>query len=186
MSGDVSNPRVWEGADAYVAPLGTTPPTDVGTEWGAAWLPLGLLSQDGMTESREQNVVDHYAWGKYVRTTKNQHKRSITVTCLEDGLAVFGLVNPGSETKTDENGLTTRTIKTPPGKDVRAFGLETRDGNITTRRIIPRGEVVGVGEVVYSEAAMTAYELTITIYADEEDILYYDLTDDPQADEGGS
>lgn len=183
MSGDTSNPRIWEGADAYVAALGATPPDDVSTAWPASWSALGLLSEDGASESREQDTADHFAWGGiHVRTTRSKFKRSMKITCLEDNLTVFGLVNPGSTTATDETGLTTRVVKNP-SLDPRAFGLETRDGLITRRRLIPHGEVVEVGEVSLSDSEMTAFELTIMIYPDAESVLYTDLTDDPQAAE---
>ena len=186
MAGDVANPRIWEGADAYVAPLGTTPPNDVDTAWADPWAALGLLGDDGASEAREQDSADHYAWGGIlVRTTRSKFKRSMKITCLEDNLNVFGLVNPGSTFTTDETGLTTRTVKVQ-SSDIRAFGLETRDGTITRRRVIPRGEVVEVGEVALSDSAMTMFELTINIYPDADGVLYTDLTDDPQADEDWS
>lgn len=182
MAGSIENPRIWEGADAYVAPLGTTPPNDVDTPWAAPWAALGLLSEDGATESRDQDVADHFAWGGIlVRTTRSKFKRSMKITALEDNLTVWGLVNPGSTSATDGTGLTTRTVKNPTS-DPQAFGLETRDGVITRRRIITRGEVTEIGEIKLADSDMTAYELTITIYPDANGVLYTDLTDDEQAD----
>lgn len=186
MAGDTANPRIWEGADAFSAPLGTTAPTDLTTAWAAAWLPLGLLSEDGASESRNDNITDHYAWGSIlVRTTRSQHKRTIVITALEDNAVVFGVVNPGSDATTSAGptppaGTTTRTVKVPTA-DPRAFGLELRDGAVTKRRVIPRGEVVEVGEVTLSDSEMTAYELTINVYPDSSGVLYIDLTDDPAA-----
>lgn len=180
MAGDTANPRVWLGADCYVAPVGTTAPTDTTTAWAAPWAPLGLLSEDGATESRNEDVKDHFAWGGIlIRTTRSKHKRTIKVTALEDNLAVFGVVNPGSTAAT-ALGITTRTVKVPTA-DPRAFALELRDGAITTRRSIARGEVVEVGDVSLSDADMTAYELTINVYPSSDGVLYTDITDDPQA-----
>jgi hypothetical protein len=186
MAGDTANPRIWEGADAYVAPYGTSGPTDVATAWPAAYKPLGLLSEDGATETREQDSADHFAWGGIlVRTTRSKFKRSMTIICLEDNLNVFEIVNPGSTTDT-VTGLTTRTVKVPSGANILAYGLELRDGDITKRRLIPRGEVVEVGEVALSDSEMTAFELTLSIYPDADGVLYYDLTDDPAAAEDWS
>lgn len=180
MAGDTDNPRLWEGADLYVAPVGSTAPTDIAGALDEAWLAAGLLSEDGASESRDQDSTDHYAWGgKLVRTTKSKHKRTIKVTCLEDNLTVFGLVNPGS-TATTTGGVTTRKIKIPK-TDPRGFLLELRDGEITKRRILPKGEVSEVGEVTLSDSALQAFELTITIYPAADDTLYIDITDDPQA-----
>ncbi|MEU0992008.1 hypothetical protein [Streptomyces sp. NPDC005953] len=180
MAGDTDNPRLWEGADFYAAPVGSTAPTDTITAWAAAWKAAGLLSEDGASESRDQDSTDHYAWGGIlVRTTRSKHKRQLKVTCLEDNLVVFGLVNPGS-TAVTATGTTTRSIKVPTA-DPRAFGLELRDGGITKRRVIQKGEVDEVGEVSLSDSELTAYELTITIYPAADGTLYTDITDDPQA-----
>lgn len=185
MAGSTENPRIWLNADVYVADYGTAGPADIVTAWPAGWDALGLLSQDGMTESRDESVNDHFAWGGIlVRTTRSNHKRSLTVTALEDNPVVFGLVNPGSTAET-VGDVTTRTVMVPT-VDIRAFGIERRDGDITKRRVIPRGEVVEVGEITSSESEMEMYELTINVYPDGDGILYYDITDDPQAIEAAS
>jgi hypothetical protein len=185
MAGDTDNPRIWIGADVYVADVDTVAPADTTTAWSGSWEPLGLLSEDGMTESRDQDSTDHYAWGGIlVRTTRSKHKRTIVVTALEDNDVVFGLVNPGS-TAESSGGVTTRTVVVP-GSDPRSFGFEFVDGDITKRRIVPRGEVVEVGDVTFSDDEMAAYELTINIYPDGDGVLYYDITDDPQAEPAGS
>lgn len=186
MAGDTANPRIWVNADVYDAPVGTTAPVDVTTAWAAAWKPLGLLSEDGMTESREDEVTDHYAYGGIlVRTTKSKHKRSIVVTALEDNPVVWGLVNPGSTATTSAGptppaGVTTRIIKVPT-PNPRAFGLHLVDGTVIKRRVIPRGEVIAVGETSITDNEMAMYELTINIYPDATGVLYRDITNDAQA-----
>jgi hypothetical protein len=186
MSGDIANPRIWEGADVYVAPLLTAAPTDVTTPWAAPWEALGLLSDDGAEETLESDSTDHFAWGGLlVRTTRNKFKRSMKVVALEDNNVVFGVVNPGSEAETDETGLTTRTFNVPTSNPL-MFGLETRDGDITRRRIIQRGEVATDGTRSISSSDMTQFELTIAVYPDGNGKYYHDLSDDPQAEVVGS
>lgn len=179
MSGNVNNPRLWEGADLWSAPVATALPADLDDAMGSvpAWKPVGLLSEDGASEARDEDSTDFYAWGgKLIRTKRSKHKRSITVTCLEDNLVVFGLVNPGS-TVTTTAGVNKRTVKIPKS-DKRSFVLELVDGDITRRRHIPTGEITAVGEVALSEADMQAFELTITIYPDTDDVLYVDYDND--------
>ncbi len=179
MAGDVANPRLWEGADLWTAPVGTALPTDLATPMGSTWSAVGLLSEDGASESRDEDTSDFYAWGgKLIRTQRSKHKRQIKVTALEDNLTVFGLVNPGSTVSTTA-GVNTRTVKIPKSEK-RAFVLELRDGDITKRRSIPTGEVTEVGEVTLSESDLQAFELTITIYPDVNDVLYVDIDNDPQ------
>lgn len=181
MTGNVENPRLWEGADLYAGPVGTSLPATLTDAMSTTpeFKPVGLLSEDGASESRDEDSTDFYAWGgKLIRTKRSKHKRSISVTCLEDNLAVFGLVNPGSTVSTSA-GVNTRTVKIPKS-DPRSFVLEMVDGDITRRRHIPRGEVTAVGEVSLSESELQAFELTITIYPTSDDTLYVDYDNDPQ------
>lgn len=186
MSGSIANPRIWEGADVYVAPVGTSAPTDVSTAWAAPWENIGLLSEDGAEETLEADSTDHFTWGGLlVRTTRNKFKRSMKVTALEDNALLFEVLNPGSTASTDGTGLTTRTFKVPTNNPL-AFGLETRDGDITRRRIIPTGEVATEGTRAISSSEMTMVELLIAVYPDGNGVYYTDLTDDPQAEVSGS
>lgn len=185
MSGDTANPRIWVNADVYVGDVGATAPTDTTSSWGAEWDAVGLLSEDGMTESRADDVARHYAYGGIlVRTTKSKHRRSFKFTCLEDNPIVWDLVNPGSTAETD-TGVTTRTVVVP-GPNPKSFGIETIDGDIIRRRVIPTAEVIEVADIKYSDADMAMFELTIDIYPDGDGVLYVDITDDPQAEEAES
>jgi hypothetical protein len=74
----------------------------------------------------------------------------------------------------------TATIKVP-GTNPKAFGLELRDGPITKRRIIPKGEVVAIADTTISDSAPVSFGLTVNIYPASDGTLYYDITDDPQA-----
>ena len=50
MAGDTANPRVWLGAEVFVADEATAGPTDLVSVWEeiAGWADLGLLSEDGI------------------------------------------------------------------------------------------------------------------------------------------
>jgi hypothetical protein len=181
MAGNVDNPRLWTGADLWVAPKGTTEGvSDLSIALTTPWVAVGLLSEDGASEARDEDSNDFYAWGgKLIRTTRSKHKRTITVTALEDSDLVFKLVNPGSTSAT-ATGTNTRTVKIPSSSDHRAFCLELFDGSVHKRRVIPNGEVTEVGEISLSESDLTAYELTITIYPGADDTLYVDYDNDTQ------
>lgn len=183
MAGDVDNPRIWLNGDVYAAGVGATLPTNTTTALNAAFEALGLLSEDGVTESRSEDVTEHYAWGGIlVRTTRAKHKRTIKVIALEDNAIVHHLANPGS-LSASSGGVTHRTVKVPVANPM-AFVVEVVDGDITLRKVIPRGEVTEVGDEVLSESAIAMRELTITVYPDEDGILYHEYSDDPGADDG--
>lgn len=185
MAGDTDNPRIWTGADVYAGPTSTTAPTNVATALNAGFRPLGLLSEDGMTESRDDDVTDHWAWGGIlVRTTRSKHKRTFVVTALEDNDVVFDLANPGSDTATT-GGVTTRTVYVPD-PNPQSFVFHLTDGSNSKRIYVPRGEVSAVGEKTYSDADMAMTELTITVYPDENGLLYKEFSNDTQTINTGS
>lgn len=184
MAGDIDNPRIWLNADVWVGPLTSVAPTDVTTAMttvDADWEALGLLSQDdGMTETRDQDLTDHYAWGNIlVRTTRAKVKFSFQVTALEDNPVVFDLVYPGSTALT-QLGVTTRTVKVPT-VNRKSFCFELVDGDITSRRYIPTGEVTEVADISINDSDMAAKQITISVYPDGNGVTWYDITNDPQA-----
>jgi hypothetical protein len=186
--GDTANPRIWVNATAWVGPTNATAPTDTSTAMGTVdtdWKGLGLTSEDGMTESREQEATDHYAHGGIlVRTTRSKHKRTLQVIALEDNPIVYDLVNPGSSA-VDDGTTATRVVVVPNQPNPKSFALDLVDGDVVKRRYIPRGEVTEVGDYAITDSEIAAYELTITIYPTTvdttADVLYVDLTNDPQA-----
>lgn len=179
MAGNTENTSLWQGADVYIAPLGTAGPTDVDTPWGAGWEAAGLLDgEGGFTETRDQDTSEHYAWGGILfRRTSSKHKRSIKFVALEDNDVVFKLVNPGS-TRTATGGVRTGTVKVPV-TEAFALGLEVRDGDRIKRRIIKRAEVSEVGDITESESDPTVYEITTLIFPEADGTLYTTVETDP-------
>lgn len=183
MAGTTTNARSWTAADVYTAPLGTTAPTDVSTAWAsvsASWLAVGLLSEDGMSLENSETITRHYAYGNiYVRAMRSKRTETFKFAVLEDNTTVFGLLRPGSSYSTS-GGVTTRTLKSPT-TNIRAFGLERVDGSITSRLIIPRGEVMTVGPETMTDDGLVMRELTVEIYAGTSNVLAYEVTNDTQA-----
>ncbi len=181
--GNIANPRIWLNADVYTAPVGTAAPSNVTATWASVsplWVPLGLLSQDdGMTETRDQDVTDHYAWGNIlVRTTKSKIKFSFQVTALEDNATVFDLIYPGSVDVTTL-GVTTRTVNVP-GTNQRAFGFELVDGTVIKRRIIYTGEIIDVSDVSIDDSDMAGYQFKINAYPNAAGRVWTDISNDSQ------
>ena len=179
MTGSTANPRVWLNGDVYAGPVGTTAPTDTSTALDTAFKALGLLSEDGTEETRDDDTAEFYArGGLLIRTSKSKHKRQIKVTVLEDNPVVQGLINPGS-TATTSTGTTTRSVKVPTANPM-AFVIEDRDGSYVTRKSIARGEVIEVGPEKRGPE-MTMRELTIVVYPSAAGVLYTEITTDPAA-----
>lgn len=176
MAGTPDNAHVWTGADIYVAPVGTTGPTDLATALNVAFKPVGLLGTDGLTEGRDEDVNDFFAWGGIlVRSVRSKHKRTFKFVTLEDNKVTFDLQNPGSTIGAAAAGITTRTIKAP-APNPKAFVFQLNDGSAATRRrAVPKAEVTEVGEVTYIEDDLAVVELTVTVYPASDGTLYFDI-----------
>lgn len=164
--GDTANVRAWQKGEVFVAPKGTSGPTDVTTPLAATWKTLGILEQDaGAEEGREETKSEVFGWGTgLARTLFSKHKRSIKVSALETNATVLKLANPGS-TATTAGGVTTFTVKNPTHVQ-QAFVVEETDGAITRRRIIKAAYASVTGTIKDSETGVTTYEVTIDVTPD--------------------
>ncbi|MGO4251240.1 hypothetical protein AB4Y81_03145 [Paenarthrobacter sp. TAF1] len=182
MAGDAKNTALWTGADVFIAPESTAGPADVTAAWAVAWKAVGLLDgEDGITEGREGDSSEHYAWGGMLfRRTASKHKRTFKFVALEDNDVVFQLVNPGS-TRTVATGVRTGKIKAPQAGARFAVGFEVTDGGKKKRRFAKSAEVIEVGEIKESETEPTIYEITVVVYPESDGTLYTTVEKDPAA-----
>jgi hypothetical protein len=184
MAGDAKETQLWQGADVYIAPVGTAGPTDTTAAWAAGWTAVGLLDGEaGFEESRESESSEHYAWGGVLfKRTSGKHKRTFKFVALEDNDVVFDLVNPGSTRTVDGlTGVRTSVVKTPVAGEQFAVGFELRDGSRTKRRHAATAEVQEVATVKESETDPTVYEITVVIFPEADNTLYRTVEDDPNA-----
>lgn len=177
MAGNASNVALWQGADVYLAPVGSAGPINCVQSIVAPWAPVGLLDGEaGLTHARDKDSQEYYSWGGVlVRRSDSKHKRTISFACLEDNATVFGLVNPGSDAPVTASGLTTATIKTPSYAEF-AMVLELRDGYKVKRRIVKRAAVEEVGEVKESESDIVVYTVTVAILPETDGTIFTELS----------
>ncbi len=182
MAKDIANIRTYGHINSavWVAPVGTTAPTAPTTSPGVGWTELGWLGEDGVSEAREVDTDTKKAWqgGVTVRTVRSGDLRRFTFMAMETNATTVGLVRPGSTPETAD-GVTTTEVKAYTGMDKRAWIIDTRDGDIATRKVIPSGEVVEMGEIVHNSTDVTTYELTVECYSDSNGTFYIEYTNDP-------
>ena len=176
MAGIAATTSLCAWADVFIAPPGTAGPSDLTTQWAAAWLPVGLLDgEEGITEAREQESTENYAWGGilYKRTT-SKHKRTFRFVALETNDTTFTLVNPGS-TRATATGVTTSVVKVPSVGAQFAVGFELREGTKKKRRFAKTAEVTEVAEIKESETEPTVYDITVVVFPESDGTLYRTL-----------
>ncbi|WP_394621302.1 hypothetical protein JNUCC0626_20055 [Lentzea sp. JNUCC 0626] len=154
----------------YVAPLGTVAPVDM-SAWPSGWTDLGYISDDGVTESLNEDKQDFVPWQSAtpIRTEVTSSVQTFSATLWESKAATISLFYrvPESDmvvTGSAPNQVVSFTQAGKPKRDTRAFGVDVVDGTYHRRIVLPLAEVTERGDVVYKSDSLIGYECTITAY----------------------
>ena len=95
------------GGAVYIAPLGTTVPTDLTADLPAPWTDLGWVGEDGFTYSAQRSVTKHKSFGgETVKTTQDSFESTFRFALLETSADVLGVVY-GTDNVTEADGVIT-------------------------------------------------------------------------------
>lgn len=172
--------RVAITTEVYVAPVGTTLPTDL-TALGAAWRKVGFTDMDALTESLDvtKEILRASQRPNGVRTLTTEINWTWQFKAMETSKLVLELFYLGAQTTT-AGGVSTTAIPSTPGVTERAFVIEEVDGDITTRYVIPKGDITSRGEVPHRGTEGVTYDLTVAVLGTDLSDLGYRITDDPE------
>lgn len=156
------------------APLGTTYATDFATAFVAldpAFKKLGIVSEDGVTESESETATNIIGWdGEVARVVRTEHTLTYAFTMIETTSLSLGTVYGDDNIATAVGDAThgaqiQATIKARDGvRQVWRFGL--KDGDRKGEIWLPAGEVTERGDVVYVSSDAIKYPVTITAFGD--------------------
>lgn len=157
------------GGAIYVAPVGTTMPTDASSTLDTTKFKcLGYASEDGLTNSNSPSVENVKAWGgDTVLTTSSERPDTFKFTLLEilnvDVLKlVYGAVNVSG---TLEAGISIAVNNDATDEVAMVFELILRN-NVVKRICVPHCSVTEVGDITYTDSDAIGYETTITALPD--------------------
>ena len=162
MALDSDNVRVAVTGAVYVAPTGTTAPTTSASSLDAAFVDLGYVSADGITESIDRTTNQIRAWqnGSLVREVTSEGTYSVSMTFIETNESVlelyYGTANASGEFEIDPTSTGGR----------KSFVIDVVDGSIVERIYIPAGEITSLGERTLASGEAVGYQVTVTAYAD--------------------
>ena len=162
MALDSDNVRVAVSGAVYVAPTGTTAPTTSSSALDAAFVDLGYVSADGITENIDRTTNQIRAWqnGSLVREVTSEGTYSVDMTFIETNEAVlelyYGTANSSGEFNIDPTSTGGR----------QSFVIDVVDGSSVERIYIPAGEITSVGTRTLASGEAVGYQVTITAYAD--------------------
>lgn len=156
----------------WVAPLGTTPPTDATAELDKAFVGLGYLSEDGLTEPASLTAGDDIvaAGGDTVAQADPTFSKTWTGTCIEalneDLLKVaYGSANVTVDSKTPERAGSI-TIKEQAGEVEHHVIVidEMLKGGRRRRNVMADATFLITGDISHVHTALVNFEFTINAY----------------------
>lgn len=164
------------GGAVYRAPLGTALPTDAVTALNVAFVDMGYVSEDGVTNSNTIESDDIKAWGgDTVLALQTDKTDTFQMTLIESMninvlKAVFGDDNV---TGTLANGITVEANATEQEDAAWVIDMIAR-GNVKHRVVIPSGKISEVGDTVYSDTEAVGFEVTVTATPDTSGNTHYE------------
>lgn len=158
------------GGAVYRAPLGTTLPTDASTALDAAFVSLGYISEDGLTNNNTAESEEIKAWGgDTVLTVQSSKSDTFTATFIE-ALNVNVLKTMYGQTNVTGD-LDTGIVVRANAKELEAgayvIDQVMREGALK-RIVIPNGKISEIGEITYSDSEAVGYEATINALPGED------------------
>lgn len=156
----------------WVAPLGATLPPDATAELGDAFVGLGYLSEDGLTEPASFEPGDDIvaAGGDTVAQADPTFSKTWTGTCIEALNEDLLKVAYGSTNVTVTAATTAKegtiTVKEQAG-DLEHHVIvidETLKGGRKRRNVMPDATFLITGDITHVHTALVNFEFTINAY----------------------
>jgi len=168
-----------DGASVYAAPLGTSLPTSATANLNAAFVDLGWVGEDGVTNSISRDTTKHYAWGgQVVKVTQDKYTETIKLTLLESSAAVFRVVYGTDNVTAGGDYLSLKVEHSRLQLARQSFVIDFIDGDRAGRIVVREGQVTELSDVVYTAKDLTRYEITVDVFkpsnADNAVVTYFD------------
>lgn len=163
------------GGAIFRAPLTATLPTDATTSLGSSFVPLGYISDDGLTNSNSPSSDSVKDWsGSTVAELNTEKPDTFSFTLLEaineEVLkTVYGDANVTGALST---GLTVKSNNSDNGYHV--YVVEMLIGDAVKRVVIPKGKVTSVGDIVYRSDEVVGYQITVSAVQDASGNTHYE------------
>ena len=160
----------------WVAPKGSTLPTDTATALDAAFKCLGYCSDDGLTNSTDLESETIKAWGGdtvlTIQTSKEDRFGFTLIEVLNEDVLkfVYGSTNVSGTLST---GLTVTANNADVEEVAIVIDMIMRD-NSAKRIVIPDCKISEFGDVVYSDSEAVGYETTVTCMPDSSGNTHYE------------
>lgn len=152
----------------FVAPAGTTLPTNATTALAAAYKGLGYVSEDGLVNSVETDTENVNAWGgDLVLVGQTSFAETFTVNLIETNQEALKVYYGEDNVTVDGSGNITITQNSEMLPSVVVVFELVLTGGRVKRIVVPNAQIADrSGEITYVDGEPIAYPAVFTAYPD--------------------
>ena len=175
------------GGAIFRAPKGTTLPTSATEALDSAFVDIGYVSEDGVTNSNSRESEEIKAWGG---TTVLSSQTSVTDTWAAQFIEsmnvevlkmVFGEDNVTGDIDT---GIVVTVNGAEAAEAAYVFDMVLK-GGVLKRVVLPCAKMSELGDTVYKDDEAIAYDVTLSAMPDENENLHYEYIVTPSTSSNG-
>lgn len=170
----VGKPKV--GGAIHWAPLGSSLPTSATASLDAAFVELGYVSEDGLTNNNSPESDTVKAWGgDTVLNLQTDRPDTFALTLLESlNTDVLKTIYGASNVTVDGSGnITVKATAAEMTSGAWVFDMIVKGGR-AKRIVVPNGTISELGEIVYKDDEAVGYNITITDVPDTNGVYHYE------------
>lgn len=159
----------------FVAPTGTTLPTDASTALASAFKDLGFVSEDGVVNNNSVESDSVKSWGgQTVLTPATEFTDEFTLTLIESMNTEVLSTIYGTTNVTTGTGTINITVNAKE-RVAMVFVIDMAlTGGAMKRIVIPSGQISEIGEITYKDDEPIGYEITISALPDASSNNHYE------------
>lgn len=169
-----------------VADLGTALPTDATTALPVDYVPVGYVTDKGVTKSEKRNTGTIAAWGgDTIAATKKGMDVTVKLSMAEflnkvvQGL-LYGEANVVATAATSTKGNLLKVTGTSAPTPRKVWVIDVFSDEAKVRVVFPNAKVMDVGDTTFKDDDVAAADATIQAFPDAAGAYFYTFTDDGQ------
>lgn len=164
----------------WVAPKGTTLPTDPDTALSNEYTCLGYVSDAGIENSNELDMSTIKAWGGnivYRSLTELTDEFSFALIESKNPEVMKAVYGPDNVSITAGGDIKVEIVAEDPPELVWIFEIALRGGT-AKRIVVPDGAVTTRDAITYNDGDPISYGITVTAYPDENGNTHHEYIED--------
>lgn len=150
----------------FWAPAGTDLPTDASTDLAEAFVSVGYVSDEGLTEKETRSYQKHKAWGgDTVDSSQTEYAKSYGFKMIETNETTMK-VRYGAENVTAEGGVVSQVKHNAKELPEGVWVIEMIIAGKIVRKVMPKGKIDEIGDITYNDGNLVKYDVTLGLYPD--------------------